>query len=526
MVKNRIIKKETDKTAIKINIAMSILLVAILSFISIGYALYGQNLSVRGTTTFRPQGEIEITDVTLSSSKNVRSDSIPAFTASSVDFNLTFEKAPGSTEPDYQAIYSITITNNTFYNHEFSISNFQPVITNSSGISVDPSFLTISLEGISMGDMIPALDEVTFNLILDFTPDHDDTYSVSGDLEPELDEEPDGSLLGSLTGTTTGNLKESLGNDIVSFSVEVINSYRFQREFTIEIVDTSHFAIVNSSGNALPSITIEGGETNTYTFYVKRVDNAVFATDSYNTGINIRFDGKTVNCGSVTLLVDEQEIEDTTPPVISNVNATINNATSNNTSNNNVGSLTVTWSGTDAESGVKKYYVISTVGGNSTTYETTDNTNSLTITGLADGAYTFKVYGENNHNHKPSNEDIAGPCVNQGTCAVSSELSFDWHYDVSFSNNSEYMKALTNTKVNRGYDYTTTLNVLDNANNYTYTRPTSVTVTMGGTSITTGTTTGHFSYTNNNGSFTVYGATGDIVITARGTRSGGSICGN
>ena len=169
------------------NIIMSILLVAILSFISIGYAIFSQSLGFSGNTALTAQGEIEITDVTLVSSVNVKPGSVPAYTSTSVDFNLTFEKPAGATQDNYQAVYSISIANNTFYRHEFSLGNFQPIITNSQGIDVDPSYLTITLDGIELGDMIPAGETVTFTLTFDFDPPEDDTYSVGGELEPELE---------------------------------------------------------------------------------------------------------------------------------------------------------------------------------------------------------------------------------------------------------------------------------------------------------------------------------------------------
>ena len=49
----------------RINIGVSILLIVTLSFISVGYALYGQILNLHGTVTLHPQGKIAITDVTL-----------------------------------------------------------------------------------------------------------------------------------------------------------------------------------------------------------------------------------------------------------------------------------------------------------------------------------------------------------------------------------------------------------------------------------------------------------------------------
>ena len=524
MAKNKTKKVENDKRAIKINITVSILLVVILSFISVGYALYGQRLGISGTATFKPQGKIAITNVELISSKNVRDGSIPAFTDESVDFNLTFEKAPGSTEPDYQAVYTITIDNDTFYDHEFSISNFQPMITNSQGIDVDPSYLTVSLNGISMGDMIPAGESVTFTLTLDFNPPTDDTYTVGGDLEPELEETPTGNLLATITGATQGDLRESLNHDIATFTIEVMNTFQTSREFTIHVADTSHFKVTNSSGGELNSFTIQSGETNTYTFYVQRVDNAIYTASSLNTGVYIHFSGGDVTAGSISLLVDEQEIEDETPPNVSNVTAVINDATSNDTTNQTVGSVTVSWTGSDAESGVKKYYVVATIGNNSTTYETSDDTPQLTITGLRDGTYTFKVYGENNDEYKPTPDQINS--CDTSVCAVSTNNAFDWHYTASLVN-SQYMQALTTTEVNRGYNYTTTLRANANTNTYTYTLPNTITVKMGGTTISTGTTAGRYNYNNSSGALTVYGVTGDLVITAVATRSGGGgLCNN
>ena len=52
MKKKAIKEKINDKKTIKINIAVSILLVVVLSFISLGYALYGQTLNARGSYTF------------------------------------------------------------------------------------------------------------------------------------------------------------------------------------------------------------------------------------------------------------------------------------------------------------------------------------------------------------------------------------------------------------------------------------------------------------------------------------------
>lgn len=503
--------RKYNKT-INANIVMSILLVIVLSFVSVGYALYGQNLGFTGNVAVNPQGKIAITNVELTSGTNIRTGLTPTFTDNSIDFNLVFEKEQGSQQSNYQATYSVTITNDTFYDFTFNVLNYQPTIYNSSNQPVDPTYLNVSLNGISVGDQIPANDEVTFDVIFDFNPAVDDTYSVDGDMTTYLQEEPHGSLIGSVPSNTTLDLRESLNNDIASFSLTVINSYQSNRTFTVNSGDASHFRITDSSGNDLGSITLGGGETQSYTIYVKRVDNAIFGSDTFTNGIYLSYtENNHVDCGSVTILVDEDEILDETPPVISNVNVTINNATSADTTQTNVGSVTVSWTGNDPESGVKKYYVV--VGSN--TYETENNTQSLTITGLADGNYVFKVYGENNDSYKASSDDINS--CNNSYCSASSSSQYTWHYTVSLT--GQYMQALTDTAVNRGYDFTTTLRANANAGLYTYTLPNTISVTMGGTTISTGTTAEHYTYSNTSGAFTAYGVTGNIAITANATRS-------
>ena len=514
--------KSNDK-AININVVMSTLLVVVLSFISVGYAIYNQRLGINGNVGVLTQGNIAITNVVLKSSKNVPDDVNPTFTDNSIDFDLTFEKEEGSTETDYQAIYTVTITNNTFYDFDFNVMNFTPTIYDSNGNPTDPSFLSVSYDGISLGDVIPAGEEVTFDVIFDFTPNTDDTYTMEGDLNTDLDEKPHGNLLGSIPDNQTLDLRESLGNDIVSLSLSVINSYQSSRSFTVNITDTAHFKIVNASGNDLGSITIDGGSSEVYQIYIKRVDDAIFASSEFTNNIYLSYvDNSYVDCGSVTILVDEDEIEDTTPPIISNVSVSINNATSNDTTNNSVGSVTVTWNGEDSESGVKKYYVIATNGSGSNTYETTDSSRTLTITGLTDGDYTFKVYGENNHGYKASDSDINNATTASGYCSSSTSSNYDWHFEVTLT--GQYMRTLNDTAVNRGYDYTTTLQAQANAGLYTYTLPNTITVRMGGTTISTGTTAGKYTYANNSGNLTVYGVTGNIAITANATRSGGG-CG-
>ncbi len=523
---------ENDKKTVKVNIAMSVLFIVVLSFISLGYALYGQTVNITGSSSFGTQGVIAITDVTLTSSKNVRSDSIPEHTADAIDFNLTFEKAQGSTETDYQAVYSISIDNGTFYDYDFSLAAFQPIITNSrTGENVDPSALSYKLEGINLGDSIPAGETVTFTLKLDFTPPDDGTYGVEGNMGTELEEQPHGSVLGSIPDNSTADLRESENNNLVPITVTVINSYQSPRTFTLGISDSSHFELVDSNGNALSGITIQGGETVPYTIYVKRVDNAVFSQEYFTTNITLSYaDVLNSDCGNITIRVDKQVIVDTTPPEISDLTVTINDATSETTTDNNVGSITLNWRGIEAETAVKRYFIViykdGTQLGEVRNTETLNPSNptkpQATFTGLADGNYSFKVYGENTQDIAPDPTQISS--CNDNYCSQTTSTQYKWHYTISLTDSPNV--SISPTAVNRGKNVQVTLTpgtyqksggTCGGTTTETYTLANTVTVTMGGNTISTGNGAGQYTYSrtttgNKTGTLNLYGVTGDVTV--------------
>lgn len=525
MIKSKVLQKINDKKTISNNIVLSILLVVVLAFISIGYAVYGQNLYFSGNISFGQQGKFAISSVNLIDSINVRYDSVPAFTDDSIDFNLVFEKDSDSSENGYKAVYRIILTNDTFYDYDFSFASFAPKITNSNGIEVDSSTLSYTVDGLVMGERIKAGESREVTLTILFTPTVDDTYMVDGNLNTVVIEKPHGSILASIVLGENGDLRTSLGNNIFPVTISIINSYQSDKEVMFTI-NNPKFVLCDSSGNSLDNVLINGLTTSDVVVYVKLADGALFGDDSVTTSISMKTsDDGIIDCGSINILVDvDESYTDFTPPIISNVVASIENATSSDVNNQNVGSIKLTWSVDDED--VDHYTILAYKGDNSLLGEFTTTQRSYVFNDLVDGDYYFKVYGMDNSKNKntASSSDINNATTDAGFCSRTSVSNFKWHYTVT-TNLTYVTESNTVKKVNRGYNYTTTVtknnDTQNGCNTTSYKLPDKITVKMDNVNIGIGTSNGEYQYTGSSsvasGNITVYGVTGDLDITVTGT---------
>lgn len=537
-------KKKNDKETVRINIGVSILLAVVLSFVSIGYAVYGQKLNILGNVTFENnQGNVEITRVTFVTASSYNASATPAVSEDrqSIDFNLTFAKEQGTSHNDYRAVFEITIENDTYYDYGFTATNFQPVIQNSQGVDVDASYLSVYLSENSpqLGSTIPAGESITFQIYMDFDPPEDDTYTVEGDMGTELEEQPHGSIVGSVPQNSSGNLQESLNHDIAAFTIDVISTFSSQKTFTLSISDTAHFKLVNQNGTPLSSFTIAAHDDEAYTFYVARVANAVYANDTYELTVNILYDDESYDAGTIELVVDKAQIEDTTPPRISNLAVAIGNASSCDTTATDVGTVNLTWNTTIPDSGIKSFYATAynadtdaVIGTQNAGKSCSSGTCSYTYTGLSTTTnnYYFKVYGVNGHDHGDTPAEIA-----EYGATVNPQTSYSWRHSVTLKGNS-YMATFNDGKVNRGCTYTGTLNAKSSDGSYNYyvaTSSSGVTVTVGGTDISTAPSddeTRYFTYTPSSSSnpksasISIYNVNDNVDITVNGTRASTGGC--
>ena len=387
----------------KVSYLILFLLFLVFSFLTVGYAVYTKNLGIHGSVRLKSQGDVYIANVILSDSSNLTNATNPEFTDTSIDFNFEFN-GQGMSDT-YYAEYEITIVNDTFYDYEFGSSKFTPDISfgETSNATIDFTF-----EDITEGEIIPSGGSKTFKLVATLTPlDDSGSYSGSGSVEADLNENPKGNMLGSVTSTNAGDLTS---NTITGpFTAEIVSTFETSKTFTLK-TNNENFQIVLADGSPA-TYTIDANSTNTYNFYIRQTNNKLFATSPQNISVNLETSGLMNRyIGSVNVAVNlDPTLNDNDPPIISNVSVT--QGTTN-------GEVTVSWTGTD-ENSIDHYSVlVYSVSGNNETYvkkvDTNGDETNLTVTGLQAGTYVFKVYGEDEvHNHvlKLHNKHLNGHII-------------------------------------------------------------------------------------------------------------------
>ncbi len=475
------------------------LIISVVTFLafalmSVGFATYRVRLNVTGVATFSKNGKIAITNVRLISSNNITDLQDPTFTDDSINFNLNFSvENQNELAQEYSATYEITMTNDSFYNYIFASNLFVPSIETTNNENLDVAF---SIEGIDIGDIIPSKDVVTFTAILDMYPKDTGDYNVSGEVQigtEQGDTPPTYSLMGSIPKNTTLDLTGS--TTMQSVKLTVINTYPESKTFNISNSGNS-FSVVNSSGNALGTLSVGAEDTEEYYIYIKRRNGVTFPSSPQK--INLYFtptDGNRTGLGSISILVDvDNSILDDEPPIISNVNADIVYED---------GKIKVTWDATD-DSGID-HFIIEMYNDSDTllnTITTSDSSEEYTFSSLSAGTYYFKVYGVDNSSNHNNGQSVSTTCTtSDGYCSRSTSSSYQWTFNVT--NSCSNCTFTGNNSVFIGSTYTATVR----ASNW-YNLPDTITVTMNNTQLSTS----QYTYNQNNGSISIPNVTGNLNI--------------
>ena len=481
----------------KMFLIVTIVVIVTLSFLTIGFASYSELLNLDGSLTVKPQGKIEITNITLTSSQNTSSVGDPTYEDLSASFNITFRRTQGY-NVRYNAVFSVTITNNTFYKHAIDGNDFTLNFSSNNG-TVNPV-----VTGITQGEIINPGDSKTFTLTINFTPrGGGNNYNVSGDMEVVTEEQSEtGSVIGSIETTNTLDL---VHNTIVPVEISVINTYSSSKSFTIASA-SNKFVVTDQNGNSLSELTINGNATTNYTIYLKRVTNSFASSPQTNSLTLTTTEAGTSSIGTVQINVPtDSTIVDNDAPIISNVNAT---------QTNTHGTARVTWNGSDDNAIVNytvMYYKVE--DGNQTlidTITTTSNATSLDIANLDDATYLFKVYGKDEFGNTATQTEISNATTNSGTCSISPQIIFKWDCSITY-NLSNITSSNTNNTITTNSTYSTTISPANGNIMINYSLPSTITVTMGGNTLTQGT---GYTYDSSTGAVEIPNVTDDLVISA------------
>lgn len=444
-------------------------------------------------------GTAKVTSVTYVSGINVGNTPHPTVdNDGNVNFDLTFYGGQDNTST-LQATYQLTITNTSASGYVFTAPEPNLVLRISENEVRDVHY---ELSGISIGDVIPAKSSVSFNVII--TADYvSGEHNVEGDISVNPINQTTPSLIGEIYGSNAGDL--SGNNTLAMFQVSVESTFEESQTFTIGVL-SSDFEVVNSSGNPLGTQTIAANTTGTYTFYLKKTNGAKFASETASPEIIISYNDTYTNVGELRIAVDrDQSYVDTQAPIISAVTITKNKTT--------VGEATLTWSGTD-NVGIASYGIYKCTSlGCDTMISVSGTTNSYTFTGMGNGTYYFIVVGFDDEGNTADQDQINGANTNPGAASRTEDTELRWTYNVTASITNGSISHASGTSIQAGGTYTGTIRPNSSSGFTSYRLPSTITVKMDGTTLTTS----QYSYSasgSNAGRVVINNVSGDIEITA------------
>ena len=478
--------------------------------------------------TMLQDGNVEIVSVTRTDILNVTENNPPQITndGQGVTFDLSVVVDSSNSGQDFYVKYAIVIHNDSVHEQKVLAANFVPRIVGSGNLPHIEYSIKDSNGDPVLNATIAAKTSQTYYLTIDITPQEEGNWGVEGESGVNIVE--NGTLIGSISGSAQGDVTS---NQLAHFTASITNSYDVSKTFTFAI-DDSKFSVVNSSGNAISSMTIAANTTDTYDFYIKNLNGNNFMSSPYDLGINITSNDEEYAVGVVSLLVDvDPTLTDHTAPVISNVSATTTSTEKE---------ILVSWRGTD-DNTITNYYVetyTSDASGNGTKYHTETlsggpNGTQMTYTATVpydDAYYYFKVYAKDQSDNIATAAEIAVCDTNSGHCSASANKKFKWNFVVTLiltnaasSNGTTTTSGSTNTVTfNVFYDNNVNTTLSGSGNNYD--PPSSIssaTITYPGASssetLQSGSSTQTaYSYNTSSHVLNVYHVTGDIEIRASG----------
>lgn len=293
--------KNNTGNIIKQRIILSIIVVVLILSMSVGYALYNEELSLLGRVSFEYDDSLVIGEVSVSESVNAYNEEVVynEFIENTLESTQTF-RFTSSKESDSLANYIV---------YHFKITNLSEdsyVFTGiDSLIEVDGDYVinTPILSGISDGEVISSGESVAFELTYyhDERLDEDISInaSVSFNFDTNLDYESTANVAASL------DVQEASFQDgIAKVRVDLISTYDYALYYTFSLSD-DNYMLVDYEGNALnQKYILLSGVTTSEEIYIKASNDTEMKKD-ISVEISITLDNNvSYSCGSLYLIND------------------------------------------------------------------------------------------------------------------------------------------------------------------------------------------------------------------------------
>lgn len=471
-------------------------------YMSIGFALYKQDLGLNSNITLKKAGKLEITSAVIVTSE---CSNLANYTEPVIDgLNVTF-KVTGSSN-NFVATYLIDINNGSLYDYIYTDFAFNSSIsTDTDKTAKIEAIITNNAtnQEILPGEVLKSGESITLKVKINIETENANTeVDISGDVSSSQDNT--GYILASLTPNSLDLRGE---NTVDCFKVSVANTFKYARVFNL-YSSNENILLTDVNGNFVSTFNIGANETKEYDVCAKVADGSVFLNDTTTTIVVLKSNGiDNINVDELTISVDKDiNASDKEIPEVGNVALSINE------SNTVVGEAVLTWDRIDeGGSPIVNYYILlyNNDTGDVTNYQTNSAVTTYNFSNLSAGNYYAKVYGEDEAGNIGSTYCDSATNEN-GYCSKSSVTLLKWEYTVTYNlSNLQHDDKTTTTEVAiLNHSYETTLQ-LTNSNNYTL--PLSVKITMGDVTLTSGT---DYTYSSSSDIIVINKVTNDVTITA------------
>lgn len=482
------------------DLLLSIAITMFVTTLTIGYAIFFKDLGIQGVVSLNKTGKVKITGVQLDTSasgntlQNYGTMTVNEDGNVDLDYNFRVNKE----EQTYKATYLIYVENSSPLDFTFTGIAMNPEVhvtsgnESNSGANVSFTVATSNKNhNINVGETIYAYETRCMAIVL--------TINVGSRGNANINVGGGGSATGTvdntgdLTGTLVTNSVDLRGKDVIDcFDVEVINTYKYARNFELSSSNTN-FSLVDSSDNSLtsfnigaPSDTDPTANDKTYNVCIKQNEGAVFLTNSASTSIVLSSSGiEPSSVGNLNVTVDITEEDDEEIPHIGNVTMTPGTYDIANsvlpvhisfdrldTGGSNILNYYIKLYDSDTGDLVGSYETGSSITNYTINMDSTFLNNNLDNMVTNNHSYYVKVYGEDEARNIGSSYCSLND--NNEYCVASNSTSLKWKFNVNTSG-MNYMRITSGTTAYLNNTYTATISASSG-----YTLPSSINVTMTG----------------------------------------------